>query len=161
MHEPRPAMVSYRRSPRNGAAGHNRPLVIRSEFALLVRGGWLVYVSQLELRFGSSRPEAASGFAFANGCSRLDLHQSRRGEFVAVCRLAACQPYPARVAARPARTRFLCTVHSFWWTPVRSRLSIGRVIALESDALTARFFMTPPCWLLALLGRCKSQLSLR
>jgi hypothetical protein len=40
------------------ALGHNRPLVIRSEFPLLARFGWLIYGCQLELRFGSSRPRA-------------------------------------------------------------------------------------------------------
>ena len=38
--------------------GHNRPLVIRSEFLPLARLGWLVYGGQFELRFGSSRPGA-------------------------------------------------------------------------------------------------------
>jgi hypothetical protein len=37
-------------------AGHNRPLVIRSEFLPLDRLGWLVYGGQVELRFGLSRP---------------------------------------------------------------------------------------------------------
>jgi hypothetical protein len=43
---------------RPAGPGHNRPLVIRSEFLPLDRLGWLVYGGQVELRFGSSRPEA-------------------------------------------------------------------------------------------------------
>ena len=41
---------------RPAGVGHNRPLVIRSEFLPLDRLGWLVYGGQFELRFGSSRP---------------------------------------------------------------------------------------------------------
>jgi hypothetical protein len=40
--------------------GHNRPLVIRSEFLPLDRLGWQVYGGQFELRFGSSRPTAVA-----------------------------------------------------------------------------------------------------
>ncbi len=43
---------------RTRTTGHNRPLVIRSEFLPLDRLGWLVYGGQFELRFGSSRPGA-------------------------------------------------------------------------------------------------------
>lgn len=49
--------VAVERMP---GTGHNRPLVIPSEFLPLDRLGWLVYGGQFELRFCSSRPGAVT-----------------------------------------------------------------------------------------------------
>ena len=83
---------------RTVGTGHNRPLVIRSEFLPLDRLGWLVYGGQFELRFGSSRPEADGCRSQAAGVGSVSISRS------IPCRLGQRRTSSARV---PRRSRAL------------------------------------------------------